>query len=125
MKFWIPRIGQRGYEHFQKRFFLWNASISFALIISMAVLIDRFLPEELDLVSLHYNIYTGIDRIGPRAEMWLHPALACLFFLMNLFFAQRYLKKGDVFMNRLVLGFNTGILAALTLATYTIISINR
>lgn len=91
----------------------------------MMAAIQYLLPEQLDLLSLHYNIYTGIDRIGPRAEIWLHPAIGCLFFLLNLYFAHRFLKKGDAFMNRLVIGFNTGILSVLAIATFTIVTLNR
>lgn len=95
------------------------------LLLAMAVGIRFFLPGAADLISLHYNIYAGIDRVGAHRDIWVYFFAGFLFFIINEFLSIRFLVKKDRFIGRLVSGFNVGILTLLSLALFFIIFLNR
>jgi len=37
-----------------------------------------------DFVPLHYTVYFGLDRFGPKYDLFLFPTLGLTFFLINL-----------------------------------------
>lgn len=73
---------------FQKsRTVRWTTAISvFFLAISVFLPILRILPlaSETPFIALHYNIYLGVDRLGPISHIFFLPALGLLFLLVNL-----------------------------------------
>src|SRR3972149_12084815 len=97
-----------GYLNDSILFWCFVASI---LLLALALgAIEILLPKDLDFISLHYNIYTGIDRAGLRSEMLYYVLAALVFFAINTFFSARFFKKGDIFISRLVACFNAGIM---------------
>src|SRR3990167_8483638 len=64
------KIKKPGYLNDSILFWCFIASI---LLLALALgAIELLLPKDLDFISLHYNIYTGIDRAGLRSEMRLY-----------------------------------------------------
>ena len=112
-----------GYLNDSVLFWCFIASI---LLLALALgAIELLLPKDLDFISLHYNIYTGIDRAGLRSEMRIYVLAALIFFAINAFFSARFFKKGDLFIGRLVACFNASILVLFVLAIFYIIFLNR
>ena len=73
---------------FQKsRVVQWTTALSvFFLVATTALPIWRILPlaAESPFIALHYNIYLGIDRLGPISHIFFLPALGLLFLVVNL-----------------------------------------
>jgi len=57
--------------------------------------------------------------------MRLYVLAALIFFAINLFFSVRFFKKGDVFISRLVAGFQAGIMILFAFAIFYIIFLNK
>lgn len=72
---------------FQKnRTVRWTTAISvFFLAVTVFLPIWRILPlaSETPFIVLHYNIYLGVDRLGPISHIFFLPALGFLFLLLN------------------------------------------
>ncbi len=49
-----------------------------------------------DLITLHYNIYFGIDLLGPWYQIFLLPALGSLFLVLNVFLTAIVYKKEKI-----------------------------
>ena len=117
------KIKKPGYLNDSILFWCFMASI---LLLTLALgAIERLLPKDLDFIFLHYNIYTGIDRAGQRSEMRLYVLAALIFFAINAFFSATFVKKGYLFIGRLVACFNASILVLFVLAIFYIIFLNR
>lgn len=117
------KIKKNGYLNDSILFWCFIASI---LLLALAFgAIQFLLPKGLDFISLHYNIYTGIDRVAQRSEMLYYVLAALIFFAINTFFSARFFKKSDLFIGRLVACFNVSILALFVLAIFYIIFLNR
>lgn len=73
---------------FQKsRTVRWTTAISvFFLAISVFLPMWRIFPlaSETPFIALHYNIYLGVDRLGPISHIFFLPALGLLFLFVNL-----------------------------------------
>lgn len=119
----FDKIKRPGYFNDSILFWCFIASILFLALALGAI--EFLLPKDLDFISLHYNIYTGIDRAGQRSEMRFYVLAALIFFAINTFFSARFFKKGDLFTGRLVAGFNAGTLSLFVLAIFYIIYLNR
>ncbi|TAN58193.1 hypothetical protein EPN15_01735 [Patescibacteria group bacterium] len=119
----LGKIKKPGYLNDSILFWCFVASI-FLLALALGA-IEFLLPKDLDFISLHYNIYTGIDRAGLRSEMLYYVLAALIFFAINAFFSARFFKKGDIFISRLVAGFNAGIMTLFAFAIFYIIFLNR
>lgn len=112
-----------GYLNDSILFWCFIASVFLSVMAFGAI--QFLLPKGLDFISLHYNIYTGIDRAGQRSEMFYYVLAALIFFAINTFLSARFFKKGDTFTGRLIAGFNASILALFVLAVFYIISLNK
>ena len=97
------------------------ASLVLNIIIwTMLAWQTKFFPE---LITLHYNIYFGIDLLGYWYQIFLLPALGLIVFLLNSFFAILLFNKEKIISYFLV-GATTLIQVLLLLATISIISVN-
>lgn len=56
-----------------------------------------------DFIPLHYNIYFGFDRFGPRGDIFLFPSLATVVLLVNLLIVGRVFGR-DNFWTLVFLG---------------------
>ncbi len=56
------------------------------LVLSAALPVWLVVPlrEARPFIPLHYNIYFGVDRLGPWFQIFFIPGLACLLFILNL-----------------------------------------
>ena len=70
----------------------WSTAVSILfLTATIALPIWRILPlaSETPFIALHYNIYLGIDRLGPISHIFFLPALGIFFLLVNLLIQAR------------------------------------
>ncbi|KKW32335.1 MAG: hypothetical protein UY76_C0032G0006 [Candidatus Uhrbacteria bacterium GW2011_GWA2_52_8d] len=78
---------------FQKNVMVrWTTGISVLFLIATTALpIWRILPlaSETPFIALHYNIYLGVDRLGPISQIFFLPALGTFFLLVNLLIQAR------------------------------------
>lgn len=74
------------------------------LAIGWTVSLWRFPPLSVtgDIIPLHYNIYFGVDAIGPWWRILMIPGFATLTFLLNLL-VMATKKKDDVALAMLLL----------------------
>lgn len=74
------------------------------LVIGWTVSLWRFPPLSVtgDIIPLHYNIYFGVDAIGPWWRILMIPGFATLTFLLNLL-VMATKKKDDVALAMLLL----------------------
>ncbi|MAF13962.1 MAG: hypothetical protein CMI53_03645 [Parcubacteria group bacterium] len=49
-----------------------------------------------DLISLHYNIYFGIDLLGSKYQLFLLPVLGLIFFFINLLIGSMVYTKEKI-----------------------------
>lgn len=61
-------------------------SALFLLALTIALPVWRILPlaESRPFIPLHYNIYLGVDRLGPWYQIFIVPALGFGLFLFHL-----------------------------------------
>ena len=70
----------------------WSTSISVLFLIAITALpIWRILPlaSETPFIALHYNVYLGVDRLGPISQIFFLPVLGTFFLLVNLLIQAR------------------------------------
>jgi len=86
------------------------------------LLVWKFLPiaRQLEIVSLHYNIYFGIDLIGSWYGILTIPAVGLVFILVNSILILALFKR-EKFLSYFLAGcnvlINLGLLTALILIT--------
>jgi len=73
-----------------------------------------------DFVSLHYTIYFGVDRFGPKFDLFLFPTLGTIIFILNLIIS-RIVLEDTRFWRTIFIGLT--FLMELTLLTSFILSI--
>mgnify|MGYP001562550550 FL=1 len=93
----------------------WRVMIGLTLLllaIGWAVSLWRFPPlaGEGDILPLHYNIYFGVDAVGPWWRILVIPGFATLAFLLNLLMMTA--KQKDDSVRVMLLGI-TSLLVAL------------
>ncbi|PIQ78972.1 MAG: hypothetical protein CO042_01270 [Parcubacteria group bacterium CG_4_9_14_0_2_um_filter_41_8] len=49
-----------------------------------------------DFVSLHYTVYFGLDRFGPRHDLFLFPLLGTVILILNLAVARYVLEDSKL-----------------------------
>lgn len=76
-----------------------------------------------ELISLHYNIYFGIDLLGFWYQIYLLPGLGLLFFLINFVLAGLFYSKEKI-ISYFLIGGSTFSQIIFFLATIFIILIN-
>jgi len=67
--------------------FLWCAILAFLICaLDVALPILRIMPLHVarPFIPLHYNIYLGVDRLGPWDQIFVLPILGFCLFLFNL-----------------------------------------
>jgi hypothetical protein len=74
----------------------------FALAIIWFVASWRFSVSEA-FIPIHYTIYFGFDRFGPRYDIFLFPTLSTLILFINLFVG-RIVFKGNKLWEDIILG---------------------
>jgi len=70
----------------------------FAIIFHLAIWLLIFLKimpisRDLEFLSLHYNIYFGVDLVGPWYDVFIIPVLGLVFMLLNIFLIFFFYKK--------------------------------
>jgi len=76
-----------------------------------------------DLIPLHYNIYFGIDLLGPWYQFFLLPSLGLLFFMVNFIISLMIYSKEKV-LSYFLVGTSSFIQLIFLLAAIFIILIN-
>lgn len=74
-------------------------------------------------IFLHYNIYFGVDLIGPWYQMYALPAVGLVSLVINVLVA-RYLYRKNTILGLLVLGIAVYLELLLFLATILIVRQN-
>lgn len=77
-------------------FSFFNLSLLF-LLISLGLIIVGYQPQE-DLAILHYNIFYGIDYLGPWFMPYINIGLLFIALLINFVFSYRIFTK-DKYMS--------------------------
>ncbi len=75
------------YEMLKLPRFLWSAILAFILCaLDVALPILRIVPLRVarPFIPLHYNIYLGVDQLGPWNQIFVLPILGLCLFLFNL-----------------------------------------
>ncbi|MBI4122454.1 MAG: hypothetical protein HY462_00485 [Parcubacteria group bacterium] len=72
-----------------------------------------------DFIPLHYTIYFGLDRFGPKSDLALFPALGSVIFGVNAVLAEKLFAKNQ--FGRLALLALTLLLVAVLLASFVLI----
>jgi hypothetical protein len=73
-----------------------------------------------DFIPLHYTVYFGFDRFGPRNDIFLFPILASVIFGANLAVARRVLSS-RILWRRAVLSLTLLLEASLLLSLVLVI----
>jgi len=70
----------------------------FFTVITLALPIWRIVPlsSTQPFIPLHYNVYFGVDRFGPWYDVFVLPALALLFLLINIFLQTHFFQSEKV-----------------------------
>lgn len=76
-----------------------------------------------DLVTLHYNIYFGIDWLGPWYQIFLLPSLGLAFFLINFMIGAMVYQREKI-LSYFLAGTSSLVQLIFSLAATFIISIN-
>jgi len=73
-----------------------------------------------DFIPLHYTLYFGFDRFGPKFDLFLFPTMSSLIFGINTAISYSVLKKSKLWQG-IILGIT--FLLQLTLLTSLVLSI--
>lgn len=74
-------------------------------------------------VPLHYNIYFGIDRLGPSYQLFLPPLLGLLFILVNFSLGAIFFSK-EKLLSQILAGVSSFSQLILILASIFILLVN-
>jgi len=66
---------------------LWGVTIGTALNAAFWITTAFKISHLEEIIPLHYNVYFGVDQIGPRIEFLRLPALGLLILIVNFFLA--------------------------------------
>lgn len=109
-----------------------NSRQKFWLVVVLLVLIHIFLvgaialffpPNEASII-LRYNVYFGIDILASWWQIYLLPLLSIIFLVGNIFFAKRFLVRGEWLLSILLLLGSGVITFGLAVALAAIVFIN-
>ena len=73
-----------------------------------------------DFIPLHYTIYFGLDRFGPKSDLALFPVLGSVVFGVNAFLTWRLFPENQ-FARTVLLSFSALLLGALLVSFILII----
>ena len=76
-----------------------------------------------ELISLHYNIYFGIDLLGPWYQIFLLPALGLIFLVINFLIAAPVYRQEKI-LSYFLVGTSSLIQVIFGLAAIFIVLIN-
>ncbi|OGY83771.1 MAG: hypothetical protein A3F54_05325 [Candidatus Kerfeldbacteria bacterium RIFCSPHIGHO2_12_FULL_48_17] len=99
--------------------------VFFALVLNLllwAFFVYKFPPQEEPLV-LHYNIYFGIDLIGPWWQIFFLPATGAVIWLVNILLAAFFYSR-DRFLAAILVSTSLLIQIILTVSAVFITLIN-
>src|SRR3989338_8057941 len=67
-------------------------------VVTFALPLWRIVPlaDEQPFIPLHYNVYFGVDRFGPWYDIFILPALALVFLLINIFLQTHFFQSEKV-----------------------------
>ncbi len=87
--------------YFKDKIIKWN--LIFGLVINLLLWLLMYfrMPIQVEPIVLRYNIYVGINLIGPWYAAYYFPAVGLLIFLINFIFG-RLLYKKDYLLPRLL-----------------------
>lgn len=63
---------------------------SFAIFIAVILWIFAFWRYRIssDFVPLHYTVYFGLDRFGPKYDLFLFPSFGTIILILNIFISR-------------------------------------
>lgn len=108
-------------EFSSKPAFCWPFLLSLLLNIFLWLLLIWRIPPTTSWIPLHYNVYFGIDWLGPWVYIFIYPLLGLFFILFNVYLAIFLQPKGP-FLSRLLIwtGLLIQLLIILSLSTLII-----
>lgn len=83
----------------------------------------KLIPISSSWIPLHANVYFGIDWLGPWIYIFIYPALALIFALINFILAME-LQAYNLFLSRLILWISLIIQLIVTLGLVFLIISN-
>ena len=93
-----------------KRFFIEDNAILVTAIFSVLMnvllyyLLFTKIPRDQETITLHYNIFFGIDLIGVWYKVFVIPAIGTVIFFTNFFLAYRLINT-DALLRYLLVSF--------------------
>ena len=72
---------------FSKRTVFWSIVVTLSLNYYIWYIINYYVDFSKSSHVLHYNIYFGIDLLGPSLNLFFIPVIGLLVFLINLIFS--------------------------------------
>lgn len=114
------RRDPRMFDDVRARWLLIGAAFSHVLVWAFALW--QVHPQE-EQLYLHYNIYFGVDLIGPWYRFYLLPVIGLVILFVNIALA-RILFRKEKMMPYIILGITMVYQLLLLLASYLIIQQN-
>lgn len=121
----VDKIYQRWYH--ERMFFgtrdKWSRILAVSNVAILAIIwffsVWRFYVSP-DFIPLHYTVYFGFDRFGPRSDILLFPTLSSVIFGANLAVAARVLT-GRILWRRVFLSLTLLMQASLLLSLVLVV----
>jgi hypothetical protein len=87
-------------EFFQEKYYLSFSILIF--LLNLAIWLFVFLRfKHTDNIILHYNLFTGVDRIGGWSQLLIYPLVALIFALVDYFLAFYFFWQQKKYLSNL------------------------
>lgn len=110
-------------SYHRDRFVIINFLFSLLINIGLWFLLIWQSNNFAELISLHYNIYFGIDLLGPWYRIFLLPSFGLIFLVINFFLGLALYNREKIFSYFLA-GTTSLVQIIFILATFFIVLIN-
>jgi hypothetical protein len=107
-----------------RRFILVVSAIAASLNIGMWLVVLWYVPRDLAVLILHYNIYLGPDVFGSWYELFVLPGMGLSVIGLNLLLGF-FLLRRELFLAKLIPAMSLPAQVVLGSALWLILSINR
>lgn len=111
-------------ELYKDRWSAWLINIWLAAAVASAFLFWGKDLAKTDLAALHYNIYSGINLLGPWQWLWILPIVLFILAYINLIIAGQIIHKYRVWVYWLLLA-NLVNQLIMFIYLYNILNFNR
>lgn len=108
---------------FQDRMIYINVFLAFAINILIWITLFWQVEDFTALIPLHYNIYFGIDLLGPWYQIFVLPGVGLGIILVNLILGIFYFNREKI-LSYFLIGVGTIVQFLLLAATIAIILLN-